>query len=420
MRVLLGCFMVAAISVVAAGCDDETSPAPSITVPPAPTYTAGNLSVAQRGVSVDGEDLKIFGSGIDASKLNEDFGLLVLNLPYVDNPTGCPQPEQAARVQPLAKAQALLAEARSEGLSFERLAVNVDLLTPGRRGLLHICPPVKPRFDEANHREAVLEAFRDLAGLEGLAYITVGLEMNTYYHLSVDGKSTRDDYTNYVTLYRSVYAAIKEINPEIQVGPGVNWASFMRLTVPEITELYGVAELTAAQTLQDPFLFEAVQLAARRTIWPLLFEDYQLKNATADFLGLTMIPRQNEAPFSGSPAPEDEASVLAHYRYVDVVAAGLPVVLPQIDWETQSGANANNKAVYLTVLKKALSHVEIKWAAWRRLADVPELTEGSNPCGRFTESRDPALNYTVDYCYAGMINDLGQEREVYRVLTTNP
>ena len=69
-----------------------------------------------------------------------------------------------------------------------------------------------------------------------------------------------------------------------------------------------------------------------------------------------------------------------------------------------------------------LSHVDVQWAAWRRLADVPELDPGvgSSPCSRFTQSRDAALNYTVDYCYAGMINDLGQEREVYRVLTANP
>lgn len=423
MKQALRCLLAAAIFVVAAGCDDETSSEPSITVPPAPTYTAGHLAVAQRGVSIDDEDIKIFGSGIDAAKIADDFDLLVLNRPYVDNPTGCPQPGAAARVQPLAKAEAFLAEGAAVGVDFARIAVNVDLLTPGRRALLHVCPPASPRFDDPVHRAAILEAFRDLAGLDGVSAITVGLEMNAYYHLTVDDVSMRDDYSNYVTLYREVFHAIKAVNADIQVGPGLSWATFMRLTVPEIAEAYSVVEVGASGTLQDPFLFEAVELAARRTVWPLLSEgrgDEEV--ATADYLGLTMIPRQNEPPFNGNPLPEDESQVLQHYRYVDVVAKGLPVVLPQIDWETQSGANANNKATYLTVLKKALSHVDVQWAAWRRLADVPELDPGvgSSPCSRFTQSRDAALNYTVDYCYAGMINDLGQEREVYRVLTANP
>lgn len=422
MKLALRCALAAAIALVAVACDDESSSsAPSVTVPPAPEYSPGHWAVDARGVAIDDEDIKIFGSGIDADTIGSDFGFLVLNRPYVDNPTGCPSGAQVPQVQPLATAERFLSAAAARGVDFDDIAVNVDLLVPRRNGLLHACPPDKPRFDDPAHRESVVEAFEDLAGLDGVRSITVGLDMNAYYHLELDGERMADDYSNYVTLYREVYHAIKAVNADIKVGPGLSWATFMRLTVPEIADEYGITDVPASKVLADPFLFEAVQIAARRTVWPLLDARNEAgeRVSIADFVGFSIIPRQNEAPFNGNPQA-DRAEVLAHYRYMDEVAKGRPVVLPQIDWETQSRASANSKATFLTAFKEAVSHVNIAWVAWRRLANVPELDGASSPCRRFTEAQDPRLNYSIDYCYAGLINDLGQVQGAYNILTTNP
>ncbi len=415
-----------ALSLTAAlvGCDDGGGG--DTPTEPLPTYSDGHWSVAQRGVALDDEDVEIFGSGIDPATIGDDFGLLVMNRPFHNRLTGCPSPNEAAVHQPRATADALIAnDFADNGVSYDRIAVNVDLLTPGRGALLHVCMAARtPRFDVNEHRAAVISAFEDLARMPDIDYITVGLEMNRYYHLTVDGVRRRDDYSNWVTLYREVYAAIKAINPTVKVGPGVHWGTLMRLTVPEVATEYGLTE--AGSEVPDRDLKEAVMLAARRTITPLLKSDRTPNGVpTADYLAVSMVPRQEEAPFRANPAGENEAAVLRHYQYLPDVAEGLPVVLPQIDWESQSGANANAKTTYLTSLKRAVSHTQIEWAAWRRLVDIPEILDGPiNPCGAYTGGAaagdERSLYYTVDYCYSGMITDRAQVRGVYNVLVTDP
>lgn len=418
-----------ALLALAAGCDDGETAAADAGAEPLPEYTAGNLSVAQRGLTLDADDLILIPSGspgmeVNAAFLEARFGLLVLNEPFHQDPTGCPSVNEAPRYQPKASAEALLASPRFQNseLSFDRIAVNVDLLNPTRTDLLSICQPgATLRFDLGVHREQVLQAFRDLASLDNVAYITVGLDMNRYYHVMVDGERRQDDYSNWVTLYREVYDAIKDVNPDIKVGPGISWNVLMLETAPEMVTEYGLGELGAGRSVPDHLLQKAVTLAAQRTVWPLLAVG-RAPNAQpkADYLALGMVQNPNLPPFNGSPEPTDAEAALRHFVHAPLVANGVPIVLPQIDWETQTAATAVNKATFLTLVKKALSHTEIEWAAWRRFSDVPELDGGSNPCGKYTERLDPTLNFPVDYCYSGLLTTTGQVRPVFSVLTQAP
>ncbi|MEZ4472538.1 MAG: hypothetical protein R3F60_17440 [bacterium] len=399
-------------------CDDEGSTGPKpppVTLPdePKPTYGEGNLTDAQRGIALDEDDFAVLtpngAAGIGVSELGTSFKRLVVNRPYVDwRASVCVDPDDAATYQPRAITERLISRLEAEkGVTFDDIAVNVDLLSPGRRDLIFVCyGDDRPRFDVPAHRQAIMDAFLDLAEVPGVKSITVGLEMNRYYHLLTDdGRPLVDDYSNYITLYRSIYHALKERHPDLQVGPGVSYAVFSRRTIPEIAE-----ELDLDETGM-----EAYYRAWQRTIEPLL-KDRQ--GATADFLGVSMIPFQSEAPFDGVPRYVDaqgteeaaQDDIREHYRRMPVFAGGLPIVLPQIDWASGAG-NANLKARYLQSLKNALSGVDIAWAAWRRTSDLP-ATDDASPCAKYTEAREPTLAYPADYCTAGLVSESGRRREV--------
>ena len=384
-----------------------------------PVYSTGNWAQEQRGIAIDSDDLAVIQTGdqpvgISTTAITDKFGVLVLNRPYVDwRASICAPSDEAETYQPLATAGRFLDEIEmAKSLNFDRIAVNVDLLTPGRRSLNYSCfdeGASKPRFEELEHRAKIIEAFEDLAELPGIAYITVGLEMNRYYHLTIDGERPWDDYSNWVTLYREVYAAIKAKNSSVKVGPGISWAVFQRLTVPEVASEFEI----------DPNGLEAAWIASQRTVEPLLFKIRgRQPTPTADFLGVSMIPFDSEPPFQGDPTTVSEADIERYYRYLPLVAGGLPVVLPQIDWPSVGG-NANLKGPFLSKLKHGVSHVDVEWAAWRRLADLPD-TQQASPCKRFTGSSEPTLRYPEEYCSSGMIAESGRPRDVLDIFTESP
>jgi hypothetical protein len=413
--------LVAGAALVA--CGEETVPEeapvePLPTLPPAGS-APGHWAAAQRGVALDEDDLQIVNTpptGISAADLRASFGVVVLNRPYVDSlATRCLSPAMAAAAQPRQTAEALLAafRAKDSALTWDRVAVNVDLLTPDRSALLNVCfeeggDNADPRFDVVEHRRSIIAAFAALASLPGVAYITVGVDMNQYYHTRVADEQRVDDYTNYVTLYREVYAAIKDVNADVRVGPGISWSVFRTLTVPEVARTHD---------LEDDSL-EALVLAHRQTIQPLL-TDGRGGASTADYLAISMRPQVSTEPFRGSPGGEDDpearAAILEWYRPVGLVAGDLPVVLPVIDW-AELGAGAKN-GTYLETLKVALSGVDVEWAAWHRMSDLPR----DSLCTKYTGRPDP-LDYPETYCVAGMFNSSGDAstRGVLEVFTQDP
>lgn len=402
-----------------AACDDEPAPTgptpPTVTLPEEPDAPvgAGHLAVAQRGLTLDLDDFAVITesdlAGISTDEVRSAFGRLVVNRPYVDwRASVCVDSDQAATYQPRAQLEQLIDQLDAQkGLSFDRIAVNVDLLSPARQDLMFVCYGADdPRFDVIPHREAVIAAFEDLARVPGVDYITVGLEMNRYYHLRIDDARVIDDYTNFVTLYRDVYAAIKAVNGDINVGPGLSWATFQNRTVPEIAE-----ELDLDETGMEAF-FRAWQ----RTVLPLIGQG---NGRTADFIGLSMIPFVQEAPFDGMPAPADagdQEDIIEYHRRLPVFADGLPVAFPQVDWP---GALRGPKGDYLRTLKSAVAHIDLAWLAWQRTSDLPNTADAS-PCAKYTQAREQTLAYPQDFCSAGLVTDAGARKPVLDELLVNP
>ena len=423
-----------------AGCGEEDKgpepPDPFVDVPKEtqPTLDDGHWGLAQRGVAIDAEDIGIIQesespAGVSVAALESQFGHLVLNLPLVDYLKGaatgeCVPPDRAGPARPLASAQAFRQRLEADrGLSFDTVAVNVDLLSPRRTRLLHECFEIaaEPRFGEPQHRAGIIAAFEELATLDGLAYVTVGLDMNRYYHLRTDdGRDSRDDYANFVTLYREVYDALKAARPELKVGPGLSWEFLVTVTAPEIAETLG-------EGLADDSI-EAFYRAWQRTVQPLLEVRAEgPARATADFVAFSMMPDPTAPPFNDEPAPSDPASIATIEKYyarlnlaAQTSAGPIPVVLPVVDWRNDSAGAAIKKTSFLTTLKRAVSHVDIAWVAWRRLSSLPTRTEGQTPpCDRYT-TPDDDFHYRRDYCNAGLVGASGEVQEVFQVLTTDP
>ncbi|MEE2644179.1 MAG: hypothetical protein VYD19_04545, partial [Myxococcota bacterium] len=416
----------------ALGCGEEEGAAEPPAPPPefeleipALSEGDGHWNPSQRGVALDVEDEQLF-SVFDATELSSKFRTLVLNRPLIDwRIDDCLDVNEAAEYQPAQTATQILETLRARGVNvedFDQLAVNVSLLNPSRTQLLQLCLDPSggaPSFFLPEHRAHVKAAFRELAQLPNIGSITVGLEMNNYRYLLElpNGIDPAADYLNFVTLYKEIYQEIKEVNSEIRVGPGLSWNFFMNESVPTAAQ----SRSLSLEVPEDRRL--AVHLAQRQHISPFL-KDLD-GSARADFVAWSMIELA-AAPFNGDPAPVDEVlqeAVREHYRYLQVVSEDLPVVLPQIDWRSQNRATASLKSDFLETLKAALSHVEIEWAAWRRLGDILSANEstGTNACDRYIESVNNT-EYSIDYCYAGMLdsNGQGEQRGVYAVMTTDP
>lgn len=427
----------ALLCALAWGCDDESaeSMTPAVELPddPDPDYTDGHWSKVQRGVALDRHDVAVIRPtgedvGLTPDRIEAGFARVVLNQLLVEF-IQCPNPDEAAMFSPLAKSSAALDELGNSGVEPSEVAINVAILDPNGKELLHIClqrGAPKARFDVPEHRENTIAAFQDLAGLgRGLKYITVGVELNRYFHLEDppdSGQTLQDDYSNLATLYRDVYAAIKAVDSSINVGPGLSWAFFRKRTVEQMVTEYGLTdeegELSADAEL------EAIVRGYKRTIAPFL-RDPNGGGATADYIGLSVVPFTSQAPFEGSPgadnpeADEDTFEPIAayyrHMRYVSDVS-GLPIVLPRVDWPTPTKLSAGNKSVFLRNLKRAVSHVDIEWAAWRRTSDLPQVAL-SDTC-----AQEQGLGHPIEFCFAGMLDENGDfsERGVLDNLLTDP
>jgi hypothetical protein len=428
---------------LAAGCgEDAEKPKPPPEVlpeQPAPEYSGeGHWPAEKRGLAVDFFDASrneaeavlgdgdaarrflgsagILGSdndvvGLTESFIEEEFGLLVLNRPWLDwRFERCLSSDEAAMHEPLATGRILADFVEGSGIEFEQLAVNVDLLTPDRRGLLYhdpTCDAYRPAFREAQQRENIIQAFVDLAGMPGIDYITVGVEMNAYESLlqgTQDGNV--DDYSNFITLYREVRAAIKDANGDVQVGPGVHWERFRTITVDAV-RAERQSKLAEGEEIDE---YAVMVEAYRRSVRPLLYDEDG--NRVADYLGLSIQPFTAGEPFQGRvPAEDDEAwpEFLAYYRDIPVVAGEgqVPVAFVQIDWPTGTGGNTEAKVRFLSAFKRAVAHVDVAWAAWRRLVNLGTSGDDTG-CNNLTAGSIDAFNYKVEYCRSGLLEANGQ------------
>ena len=241
--------------------------------------------------------------------------------------------------------------------------------------------------------------------------------MNSYYHLTdMRGVERRWDYANFVTLYYEIYDAIKEVNPDVKVGPGVSWSALSSTSTAQVA-----AEFDLNLDEPDEAML-AFEIAADRTVWSLLVDPMGVQKA--DYVGVSLTPQVPEAPFSGVPEPDDMDSVYAFYRNLPLVGAppalssgALPIAFTQIDWPSPNNFTTGNKEPFLKTLKASVSHVTPLWVAWRRFSDLPKDPPESSKCGAYTGE---LRGYGEDYCFSGLVDFLGKVRSVWDEMIQDP
>ena len=370
----------------------------------------GHWSKAQLAATIDQEDFIVLNAAKDL--IEGSMSQVVINVPLIDKRTGevCLTGMRASDALPARTVPRIIDEVNSKGFTFERVVVQVDLLTPERLELYHQCieesgsSGAKLFLNEL--RTEMVTAFTDLARLDEVDAIVVGMELNAYAEIQDDTGINRTwDYVNLVGLYHEIYTEIKSINAEIQVGPSISWSVLMNRSLPAVAEEFslGVNSLLA------------MEIVLRRTVWPFLAQGAETR---ADFIGVTLIPYNTEPPYEGTPTPDQLDEVSAYYQALPLIAANpvftdpLPIALTMIDWRTSNNANGGQKTDYLISLKESLNGVDPQWVAWRRLSNVPEDPPETSPCRALTNR-----GYPDDFCFAGVITYVGEPRSVWEVLT---
>ena len=239
------------------GCGEDT---PAAEQPPAPTFKTfptitmaeKAFSVEQRALALDGADLAVVGEGknvdVTPASIAKDFGRIVFNLPYMSltnyDAQGCTDPGTVPEASLAVRTKALVTNLEASGIKPAKIAINVEFVkykAGVADGLVHACTVrregqrVVP-FGSIAMRTHVIDSFRELAAVKGVTDITFGVALNRFYIPNFDMESRKgDDYANLASLYQEVYAAIKEVNKDINVGPGFNWSVFRRITVPAVS-----------------------------------------------------------------------------------------------------------------------------------------------------------------------------------------
>ena len=415
-RMYLMCLLIGAWSCFIA-CDEDSLPTMDIEAPLLPIdktsleETAlgtgpGHWTKAMRGVSVDDQDYVVLSAAKD--RVEEAFGTLVINVPLVDKRTGeeCLSGDRAQNALPASTVPRILDQVSQRGLSLDRVVVQVELFKPQRDDFHRLCldesGASKPSYYLSEMREDVITAFKELAQVNDIDAIVVGLELNAYLSLSeMSGFNRSLDYANLISLYREIYKTVKNQNNQIEVGPSVSWPSLKLDEIPRVAAEFELEE--------DDLL--TLEIALRRTVWPLLWDGNQ---ASANFVGIALHARTAETPYLGNPAPEEQASVSNFYRELPQLASHpeldspLPIAFTSIDWSTINNASGGSKTDYLIGLKAALSHVTPSWVAWRRLSNIPEDPPETSPCRSVVN-----LGYGKDFCFAGLLDINGQSRSVW-------
>jgi hypothetical protein len=404
------------LSLTACG-DDESLPTIDIEAPLSPINETslkktalgsgpGHWTKEIRGVSIDEQDYVVLSAAKD--RVEESFGTLVINVPLVDKRTGeeCLMGDRGQNALPASTVPRILDQVNQRGLNFDRVVVQVDLFKPQRDDFHRLCldesGASKPSYYLSEMRGDVITAFDNLARVSEIDAIVVGLELNQYASLSEMIAFNRSwDYANLISLYQEVYSTVKAQNSAINVGPSVSWPSLKLDLIPQVAAEFDLEE--------DNLL--TLEIALRRTVWPLLWDGSQ---ASADFVGVALFARTAEAPYLGNPAPEDKTPIREFYRELPQVAAHpeletpLPIAITSIDWSTINNASGGLKTDYLIGLKDALSHMTPSWVAWRRLSNIPEDPPETSPCRSVVN-----LGHDKDFCFAGLLDINGQPRSVW-------
>lgn len=416
-------------------CDDEplaTFEGPTLpyeksafVVPPSeaePNNPEGHWPKEIRSVGMDHEDALVLRNSTDV--INQRLGKVTLNLPLLSRITNedCVNPNTSQSIEPKEVLGKELMKLRQEGLALDEVIVNVELLLPQRTGIYHAClTGFGAQFFHPEHRAYVLRILKELAEVEDVSTITVGIDLNSYYHLKDPDSefSYRWDYANLMTLYQEAYDAMKEVNPKLLIGPGFSWSLLLNRTLPKIAEEF---DLSLDQSNERNL---ALEIALQRTIWvALTTSEGEIK---ADFVGVSLTPNPSDAPFNGN-AQQDQAQITEHYAQVALMGAPLhpldrtplkvlPLAFPQVDWTSPNNVGTNGKAPFIERIKVALRHIKPLFVSWLRLSDLPIQPAESSICRIFTNA---PKNYPESFCFAALFDSNGVPRAVWETFTTDP
>ncbi|MGB0647987.1 MAG: hypothetical protein ACPGQS_12465 [Bradymonadia bacterium] len=425
------------VLLMSVGCgDDATSESKPYSIPNL-TYGEYDLSSVSLDVPVDSFDLAVLAGRPNlVDKVNETFDTLAINVYFVDLgfTSGCLSVSGDQYRLP-AMAEDALQEARAKGLTMEKVAVHVELLTPSRLPSMGSDYPVLglcdsddgrfPSFGTPAHRDALLADFEDLIELPGLTRITVGVDMNALFHAGADNEFGYD-YSNYVTSYRDIYAALKAKNPDIMVGPGLDFRRFVQMTVPfAANRVLGKTECVVGQCDLGSSESDAIYEAYRLVVQPLLTAGLLTDFApTADFVSWSVVPASADAPFDGSPSfdeldgtPNSERKRLLNEYFAPLLYVGewmgdLPYFINQVDWTGSRGKQ--EKAVFLDVLLNSLSSRLPAALGWARLTDLPQdeiagAGSSNSICSQVVRPGRPEFERSDDHCSAGLVDSNGSE-----------
>ena len=373
----------------------------------------GNWDKSLRAATIDQQDIIILSSSKE--RIEGALSKLVINVPLIDKRTNedCLSGMRALEALPEKTVPLILDRISEKGLSFDEIIVQVDLLTPNRESIYYQCleesGSSQANFYLSELRRETLSAFTGLARLSEIDAVVIGLALNSYETITPNPNvNLAWDIINLVDLYHEIYDEMKALNAEQKIGPSVSWAKLKLHTVPAVAEEFALGS--------DELL--TLELALQRSIWPFLSKDGVRK---ADFIGVSLIPDQVSPPYLGNPNPDDNVALQNYYRNLGHLAnpsdleENIPIAFTSLDWATTTIASGGQKADYLITLKNILSNIEPKWVAWRRLSDIPVDPPQSSPCASVMR-----LNYGKDFCFAGLLNYNGMEKDVWTEFTKDP
>ena len=423
------------------GCGEETTSVSKPFVVPNLAYGAYTLNSMSLDVPVDELDLAVLaGRPPLVDKVNTTFDTLALHLFFVDLgfAAGCLDSATDAYRLPAMAVEAL-EKARARGLDMEKVAVHVDLLTPSRRPSMGSDVPVLgicgsdggrfPTFGQPVHRAQLLADFESLASLPGLSRVTVGVDMNALYHAGDSGEFGYD-FSNYVTAYRDIYASLKSINPDLEVGPGLDFRLFTQKTIPYAAQqVLGKTDCVIGSCELGDEVPDAVYEAYRLVIAPLLSVSSDISSltasqiSTADFISWSIVPASAGAPFAGSPSFDElegaasanrRQAIIDYFKPLLYVASWLdtPYYVHEVDWTGSRGKQ--EKGVFLDVLLTSLSPQLPAVLGWRRLTDLPrdEIAGGGSNnsiCSQIVNPGRPEFERPEAYCSGGLVDSNGSE-----------
>ncbi len=279
--------------------------------------------------------------------------------------------------------------------------------------------PDRYGFWRSDYRAAVLEQVRLAVRAEKPAVFVFGAEMERY--LTMPGGL--EDYTNFVTLYREVYAVVKEVSPETQVGVGVNWVRLMLDVLPrEMLLPHEVGDgvrfpadvemlSCAALPAEDMAALQAVcvEKVMARYLLPLL--RYPVGNGeemryerSADVLALAVHAGGTDFGNVPSACPADFFAPLIPW------SEETPLLLYSVNWQTPTAVGFDKQAQWFTAVMERLVGAQVKLLTWAGTKDLV-----TSDCTKLT--RD--LGAPDGICYQGLLSASTAPKELYHLFFTD-